>query len=87
MCQIFVVEPIEGKLFELFSSYTYYSYSQNILLSYQAPDPVTKPSKEDLCLDSSLNASDLSLELTSEPSNESADWTGSSVENSEEIRE
>jgi len=65
----------------------HYSYSQNILFSYQAPDPATKPSKEELCLDSSLNVSDLSLEITSEPSNESADWTGSSVENSEEIRE
>lgn len=40
-----------------------------------------------MSLDSSLNASDLSLEITSEPSNESADWMGSSVENSEEIRE
>ena len=40
-----------------------------------------------MSLDSSLNASDLSLEITSEPSNDSADWTGSSVENSEEIRE
>ena len=64
----------------------HYSY-QYILFPCQAPAAVAKPSKADLSLDSSLNASDLSLEITSEPSNESADWTGSSVENSEEIRE
>lgn len=42
-----------------------------------------KPAKADVSLDSSLNASDLSLEITSEPSSESAECTGSS-QNSEE---
>ena len=37
----------------------------------------------DSTLNSTLNASDLSLEVITEPSNDSADWTGSS-ENSEE---
>ncbi|KAL9954871.1 hypothetical protein ACROYT_G042456 [Oculina patagonica] len=50
-----------------------------------APAAAVKPAQADLSLDSSLNASDLSLEITSEPSNESADWIGSSTENSEEI--
>lgn len=40
-----------------------------------------------MSFDSSLNASDLSLEMTSEPTNESVDLSGSSAENSEEIRE
>ncbi|KAL9954867.1 hypothetical protein ACROYT_G042452 [Oculina patagonica] len=50
-----------------------------------APAAAVKPAKADLSLDSSLNASDLSLEITSEPINDSADWIGSSTENSEEI--
>lgn len=39
-----------------------------------------------MSLDSSLNASDVSLEITSEPSSESAECTGSS-QNSEETSE